>query len=73
MARIIIEIPDVVVLRLRAAFSPMDVTPQRPATSEEFIQAIKSYLKTRLVNYEANLAAQETAEKVYKEVLGLED
>jgi len=61
MAQLTITVPDAVVPRIRAAFGRRDINNPAvwvPATVVELQDAIKDFVRERVVNYETTLAAE---------------
>jgi hypothetical protein len=59
MASLTITVPDALVQRIRAAFGHNDLQGNRvPATPEEILMVLKSFVKGRVVEYETSLESE---------------
>jgi len=68
MASLVIIVPDSVVARLRVAFRRQASDP--PATISEIEEALKAFLKSKVINYETTIEAELKRAVVSKENWG---
>lgn len=69
MATLTITVPDTVVPRIRAAFTVVDLVTgnTKQPTVADIQDALKDYLKLKVLEYEARLEAQAKREQISQE------